>query len=75
MPISYKPLCRMPSAKRMLWLSVALPAFAVVQPAIAQESPFAGDFAREMNFASGDRLSPTYSEVGGSISSRCREPG
>ena len=68
MPISYKPLCRLPSAKRMLWLSVALPAFAVVQPAIAQESPFAGDFAQEMNFATGDRLSPTYSEVGGSIS-------
>jgi hypothetical protein len=51
----------------MLWLSVALPAFAVVQPAIAQESPFAGDFSREMSFASGDRLDASYSEVGGSV--------
>ena len=68
MPISYKPLCPVSSAKRMLWLSVALPAFAVVQPAIAQELPLAGDFAQEMNSPSGARLSPTYSEVGGAIS-------
>ena len=68
MPISYKPLCPVSSAKRMLWLSVALPAFAVVQPAIAQESPLAGDFAQEINSPSGARLSPTYSEVGGAIS-------